>query len=390
MPYPFDYNPDLDNESFDLAAEPSTPYGANPLPQNRTSAIPERPRHEHKFNMLKFSYKRRAKWNDYTEPRFYHVILKKARNVAFFATIRQMSDQTSTDYNVTESHGPSIDYQLSEFGRKIQYILIKYKSLYRQISVDNFMIMPDHIHFIVNVKETYKPGLGAFVKEIKGACTRRFYWYRKEKNILPDDPKSQKIPVFETGFTDKILSNRNQLSNWNSYIADNPRRYLIKKQHPDLFTTGLRVTIKGREYAALGNIFLLESIEKAAVKISRKYTDEEKTALKEQWLRIADNGGVLISPFISREERDLRFEAIKRGASIIRIQNNPYRELEKPSAFEFEMCAAGRLLIITPVEYSEKYSRVTYVLAQAMNNFASHIAGLTSAPWRLLDRRARH
>ncbi|MDE5749483.1 MAG: hypothetical protein K2H87_01780, partial [Duncaniella sp.] len=116
---------------------------------------------------------------------------------------------------------------------------------------------------------------------------------------------------------------------------------------------------------------------KSAVMLSRRFSHEETDAKKREWRSVASNGGVLVSPFISPAEKDVRDEALADGAPIIIIAPRGFGAREKPGGNPFELCAQGRLLILShPGIYS-----LTGVLTRAecleMNRFAELIAGLS-------------
>ena len=75
---------------------------------------------------------------------------------------------------------------------------------------------------------------------------------------------------------------------------------------------------------------------------------EEKCARnRDQWLYTAANGGVLVSPFISRAEKDIRREADENGGKFILVTNEPMEGRYKPSGRDFALCEAGRMLIVS-------------------------------------------
>lgn len=97
--------------------------------------------------------------------------------------------------------------------------------------------------------------------------------------------------------------------------------------------------------------------------------------------------GVLISPFISKAEKDIREAAISLGGRIIHIRNEGFEKRFKPSGRDFDLCASGRLLLIAP--WPEKLNRsiVTRKEALEMNALASDLAAL--GPERLILRQKR-
>lgn len=122
------------------------------------------------------------------------------------------------------------------------------------------------------------------------------------------------------------------------------------------------------------NLFLLRNPDKTAVKISRKFSAKEKEQLKIQWLSNAENGTVLVSPFISQAEKAIRAEAETFGAKIILITHEAFTERFKPSAHDFELCEQGRLLIISLGMAC--HAELTRSHCLAMNSLAETISAL--------------
>ena len=116
-----------------------------------------------------------------------------------------------------------------------------------------------------------------------------------------------------------INSHHDQYRRQLKYVADNPRRLLLKRLHPELFFRKWEIILGDLSLTASGNIFLLHSPSLINVRFSRRYTPQQWHELKEQYLAVIYNRGTLISPFIHPEEKAIRDEAISQGANIIRI-----------------------------------------------------------------------
>ena len=99
------------------------------------------------------------------------------------------------------------------------------------------------------------------------------------------------------GINDRIVFDQEQLDILIRYIADNPRRLLIKRLYPDLFRRNLSVNINGDVVDCVGNMFLLRK-PLMAVHVRRKWSAGEVEAYKARCIEAALNGVVLISPFI--------------------------------------------------------------------------------------------
>lgn len=79
---------------------------------------------------------------------------------------------------------------------------------------------------------------------------------------------------------------------------------------------------------------------------------------------------MLVSPFISQAEKEIRAAAEEAGGRFILITNEPMGERYKPSGRDFELCEAGRLLIIS-AGIGGDLSRSACL---AMNNMAKILA----------------
>ncbi|MDE6341929.1 MAG: hypothetical protein K2K93_06395 [Muribaculaceae bacterium] len=128
------------------------------------------------------------------------------------------------------------------------------------------------------------------------------------------------------------------------------------------------------EFAAYGNPFLFRNPDKEAVKISRKDSAEEKLRKKNTWLSTASKGTILVSPFISAAEKDVRAEAEAIGAGIILVTHEAFPDRFKPAAHDFSLCAEGRLLIIS-LGLPPK-TELTRAICLQMNELAKTIADM--------------
>jgi hypothetical protein len=138
------------------------------------------------------------------------------------------------------------------------------------------------------------------------------------------------------------------------------------------------------EFAAYGNIFLLRDYDRLPVMIHRADSPEAHAANARQWMEYAANRGVLISPFISPAEKEIRRAAIAAGGCIIHLQNEGFEPRFKPAKADFELCSQGRLLILAPWPDNLRRCKVSRSQALAMNALAANLASLPpSAPLSL-------
>lgn len=315
-------------------------------------------------------YNRRAKWHDYTSRCYYMVTI--VRNEAWkspFCTIRE---------NGRNQRGGLIaDLTLTDTGKIVFSQLYEMENYFEEVWVWDKIVMPDHIHAIVFVQKRFEKGLGAAINFFKSGCTRRLH---------EADPQFalQEISLFSKGYHDRIVTREGMLPKLRNYISENPVRYLIKKRKPDMFTSQHILECCGRRWRVYGNFLLLKEPEKAPLIVSSRYGDDERAYWTERWKSAARNGGVLVSPFYSKDEKTLRNDFIEAGAAVIHIQAEGFPDRFAPKGKYFNLCEEGRLLIIGEEIYSMKKQKLTRSTALGLNDFARWIADAAPGDWKII------
>lgn len=266
--------------------------------------------------------------------------------------------------------------------------------------------MPDHWHGVIHVKERMDKSLGFIIQCFKSACTAR--WRREVTGFVEPASSSAMIrssstnrrhayystrplierPLFDDDYDDTICLDDEHRRRMMAYVADNPRRAIYRRLFPLFMQRCTHITIAGRDYAAFGNLFLLQWIKKEQVFCHRmarlsQLNDEERqlygyshmNILKEaeqnyttrvpytktQAFRTQGNGHylsvmagatVLVTPGISEGEKLIKNMALERGLPLIHLQKEPIGPYWKPERQRFDACINGRLLIIAPWDAS--------------------------------------
>ena len=236
--------------------------------------------------------------------------------------------------------------ELSPMGIAVTQALKTIPQFYPAIEIWTHQLMPDHLHAILFVKESIPVHLGKVINGFKVGCNRIFRQF-KEQGII----KSDQLGLWENGYNDIILDRQGQLQNMKDYIHDNPRRFAIKRSHPDLFRVQRNIQIENLTFAALGNIFLLNAPVLLQVQCSRRLTQEQIKNTCNHFLLQAMNGAVLVSPSISPGEKAVMRAAFEQGYPVIILQENGFAPLAKPGGRRFDACADGRLLLLAPWEH---------------------------------------
>lgn len=362
---------------------------------------------------VQHSQKRRALWHDYNGRGLYMVTLVIAERRPLFGHIeghpanraaapptaatcqptappiatRHPADtrQPTTRQPSAATHQPAATpphMVYTPLGRHIlNEELAKISLCYPMVEVWKATLMPDHLHLLLYVRQPLLDGahLGIVVRGFKSGCTRA-WWALQDGGAMPAvvaDGNDQRPSLFEEGYHDRLIRREGMLEAIRRYMDENPLRYAIRRQWPDIMERRLHLLIGGRDYAAFGNLFLLKYPDKVQVFFHRRAADGTPYELTDVYareqarlLRQADEGTVLVTPGISRGEQLVKQAALERGLPLIHLQKEPIGAYWKPEQHRFYACAWGTLLILTPWQQEGDSD---YALFHNLNTLAAEI-----------------
>ena len=217
---------------------------------------------------------------------------------------------------------------LSPIGELVRNAWLRTSSIYPGVEACEWVMMPDHFHGVLWVKERLLRHMGHIVKAFKRVSTQE---YRSKGLLLPPNQSkglffgsvSAAAPaadlqstLWQDGFQDSILLRKGQLAAMVNYIADNPRRLAAKQANPELFTVVSTQPVgRGRSCAAIGNHYLLDRPLKRQVQISRTVSRDQLANLKDELLYAAVHGAVLVSPCLRPGRMSSSTTCVPRGPS---------------------------------------------------------------------------
>jgi len=292
--------------------------------------------------------------HDYTRVGFYMITIVTARRRPLFGACR--------DNRV----------DLSPAGEAVRRRWHEIPSHCPAIETSTLVVMPDHLHGIVYVKEQLPKPLGATIRGFKSGVTAEL---RKSMG----EPS---LDVWGEGYNDRVITNSETLRAERRYIRDNPRRYCLRKAHPDLFVRVNRLDNprlpQGVDWSGVGNLFLLDKPDLTPVQASRRATPEELSALRTEATERTPEGTVMVSPFISPGERGIARLTMEQGhGGLVLLRPEGFPPLYKPPGAYFDLCAQGRLLVLSPFAYTGRKQPLTRERCLQMNQWARQICERT-------------
>ena len=276
----------------------------------------------------------------------------------------------------------------TELGNKIVDELYHLGKVHQEIRILQFCLMPDHLHFIIHVT---KPTTLSVREMIRG------YWqgakrYGREYTLsiepeLNSGPINKVNPIFTERPFIRPLSRKGQLQTMYQYVRMNPQRLATKRLMPGFFRVQEGIEIAGCTYRGVGNIALLQAERYAPVHVRRTMVEEaehgDNKRLRDYMngcVLAARKGTVMVSPFISQQEKAVMDVLIKEKHPFIYIADNGFRDYYKPSDGLFDAVAEGSVLILSPWEYDAGKKHVTRAECVEMNRMAEDICAQMTMP----------
>lgn len=320
------------------------------------------------YNPVQPSMLRRCNAHDYTSRCIYLVTITVTGRQPLLGKLVGRSDADS------QQDRPRVE--LSPLGEAVLSSWRKIPEYYSSVTVIAAQVMPDHFHGILFFRECCGLHLGHVMRGFKTGCNRAYRQWMTHPSVCSATTSTSDGLLWNKGYNDRILTHYETLDKWKRYIAENPLRLALKREHPDLFRIQQGLHIAGTQVSAIGNRFLLDYPDKMAVKCSRSIDDEGIKRQVAFFLEKARQGVVLVSPSISPGEKAVMRAALEARLPIIHIDSRGFNSYTKPGGQFFEACAAGRLLIVSPWAHSTRKQQLTRDQCVFMNNLATAICAL--------------
>ena len=340
----------------------------------------------------KASMKRRDDHHDYTERRMYMITLEVEGRRPLFGRIvgNPFAERGSNEE-------PRIE--LTELGKAVQSEWMGIHGFYPQIEIKAVQMMPDHMHGILFVTAPLPVHLGQVISGFKAGCRKAQRMINaiaaakpqptekdgieeeaqsslqvtavpSQESLLPSQESKPYEPLFAKGYNDLVLRSYDELPTWQNYLRDNPRRLMMKRARPDWLRPFFNLRKGDQQYNGIGNRELLNTPQRMFVRVSRRMVGCDLEREVQRYLEAARKGTVLVSPAISPGEKRVMREAFNAGLPTIVLLENGFTPLSKPHGEQFDACAQGKLLMLSPWEHHNEKRKLTAEQCMLMNLMA--------------------
>jgi putative transposase len=118
--------------------------------------------------------------------------------------------------------------ELSNAGQMVAKIWMELQEKFVGVSLDQFVIMPNHLHGIIILSKNIEHTLGQILGIFKSLSTLEYTKLVKSKLAPSFDKK-----LWQLNFYERIIRDEKELLETQKYITDNPFQYELDKLNPN-------------------------------------------------------------------------------------------------------------------------------------------------------------
>ena len=257
--------------------------------------------------------------------------------------------------------------ELSSLGLRIKACVDEVPLRHPEIRIIQLRMMPDHLHVILYVTKPMSFSINMVIRGL---------WQGAKK---VEREKFTEMPFI------RPMSHRGQLQTMIHYLQMNPQRLATKKLKPGYFCVQRSVEISGQNYDIVGNAAILMAerympvhVRRVMVEAAEHGDDKPLRDYMNACVLAARKGAVMVSPFISPDERRVQAKLLEEGLSFICIADNGFGDYYKPADGLFDAVGTGKVLILSPWAYDPQKRNITRAECVAMNNLAESLCVVLS------------
>ena len=265
---------------------------------------------------------------------------------------------------------------------------------YPAIRILQFCLMPDHLHAIIRVTQVMDTSIRSVirgywqgVKKLGRAYTLSVSPASGPSSVSPVSRPLAVPPEFNSGPTPQAPTWPFPIFTERPFIRPLSRRGQLhlatKRLKPGFFHVQRDIIIHGRSYDGVGNTMQLMAQSFAPVHVCSAMvaaaehgeTESLRNYMNSCVLK-ARQGVVMVSPFISTQEKMVMQVLLREQRPFIILLDNGFRDFFKPSDALFDACASGRVLLLSPWPYDATKRHISRADCVALNQMAEEICSM--------------
>ena len=313
-------------------------------------------------------------------------------NGAYFITICTKNKENLLWKNVGANCVRPLDQlPLSKIGIVIENEIYKLNTVYENIKVDKYQIMPNHIHLIIfiyedsNGRTQFAPTISRIIKQFKGSITKQIGF-----------------SIWQKSFYDRIIRNEKEYQSVWNYIHNNPLKYLevypcrnetIKKELDSVINNiikkGIRPKLLLHSCCAPCSSYVLEYLNQY-FDITLYYYNPNISPKSEYDFRISElhrlvsEMGISVK-IIDGDYEPEAFEEIAKG-----LENEPERGARCMKCYHLRLESSAKIAKEQNFDYFTTTLSISPMKnAEALNSIGSALADKYGVPYLFSDFKKR-
>ena len=290
---------------------------------------------------------------------------------------------------------------LTPLGEAVQAVLIGTHGRNPALTMSDYVIMPDHVHFLLIADYDRDPTFDpiSFMHEWRAQTVGegRLPEPHPHQAVGEGAPSPYPAPsrgcggsapdplVWERGYWISLAWYAEQRKAIRAYIRGNPARALWKRAHPDRFVLHQRLRHASLDpalpWSGVGDLTLIASPFRFAVRLTRRREVADQEAAIAEAVDRARRGMIPVCGFISPAERELqRRLRAEPTARWIKTVPHGLRPGYDPSLEDSRAIANGQLLILSSFPPDVPGDPITRSNCELMNSRILALCGVAAEP----------
>ena len=125
----------------------------------------------------------------------------------YFVTICT-KDRKNIFSKIEKCRGDHWSSVLTQNGKIIDMYIKEIEEVYKNIKIDEYIIMPNHVHILMNINKNENITLSRIIQQFKGKTTKEI-----------------RYPVWQKSFYEHIVRNEKEYIKIKEYIINNPENW---------------------------------------------------------------------------------------------------------------------------------------------------------------------